>query len=74
MEPNAGSEWIGAEHQLEPVKIATLEAEKVALQAALDREREALDEMRTDRDAWKQQATALLAAPDKKRRKWWQWK
>ena len=44
-----------------------------ALEAMLEREREALTEMRSDRDAWKQQATALLSAPDKKRRRWWPW-
>lgn len=43
-----------------------------ALEAMLLREREALNEVRADRDAWKQQATALLAAPPKRRR-WWPW-
>lgn len=43
-----------------------------ALEAMLRREREALDEVRADRDAWKQQATALLASPPKPRR-WWPW-
>jgi predicted site-specific integrase-resolvase len=42
-----------------------------ALEAMLEREREALTEMRSDRDAWKQQATALLGAPENKRRRWW---
>mgnify|MGYP000262360281 FL=1 len=42
-----------------------------ALEAMLEREREALSEMRSDRDAWKQQATALLGAPERKRRSWW---
>lgn len=42
------------------------------LEAMLAREREALEEMRGDRDAWKQQAKALLAAPQK-RRGWWPW-
>lgn len=47
--------------------------EKLAIsEAMLVREREALAEMRQDRDAWKQQATALLAAPPKRRR-WWPW-
>jgi len=41
-------------------------------EAMLAREREALDEVRKERDAWKQQATALLAAPPK-RRHWWPW-
>lgn len=42
------------------------------LEAMLTREREVLDEVRADRDAWRQQATALLAAPQKLRR-WWPW-
>ena len=49
-----------------------LRAKIEALEAMLAREREALDEVRADRDAWKQQATALLAAPPK-RRNWWPW-
>lgn len=44
-----------------------------ALEAMLEREREALTEMRSDRDAWKQQAIALLGAPEKKRSRWWPW-
>ena len=42
-----------------------------ALEAMLEREREALTEMRSDRDAWRQQAATLLGAPEKKRRWWW---
>ncbi|RWR25513.1 hypothetical protein D2T29_21915 [Sinirhodobacter populi] len=49
-----------------------LRAKIEALESMLIREREALDEVRADRDAWKQQATALLAAPPKRRR-WWPW-
>lgn len=49
-----------------------LRAKIEALESMLIREREALDEVRADRDAWKQQATALLAAPPKRRR-WWHW-
>lgn len=49
-----------------------LRAKIEALEAMLAREREALNEVRADRDAWKQQATALLAAPPK-RRSWWPW-
>jgi len=41
-----------------------------ALEDKLEREREALTEMRSDRDAWKQQATALLGAPERRRRSW----
>jgi hypothetical protein len=69
----SGSEWGNPEPPAEPARTATLEAENAALRAALDREREALDDLRADRDAWKQQATALLAAPPK-RRGWWPWK
>ena len=48
-----------------------LQVKVEALEAMLEREREALTEMRSDRDAWKQQATALLSVPEKKRRWWW---
>lgn len=48
-----------------------LQVKVEALEAMLEREREALTEMRSDRDAWKQQATALLSAPESKRRRWW---
>lgn len=50
-----------------------LRAKIEALEAMLAREREALDEVREDRDAWKQQATALLAAPQKASRWRWPW-
>lgn len=69
----SGSEWVSAAPPTELARTATLEAENAALRAALDREREALDEVRADRDAWRQQASALLAAPAKKRRRWWHW-
>jgi len=48
-----------------------LQVKVEVLEAMLEREREALTEMRSDRDAWKQQATALLGAPESKRRRWW---
>lgn len=44
-----------------------------ALETMLAREREALDEVRADRDAWKQQATSLLAAPQRVIH-WWPWR
>lgn len=56
-------------HDETPILRAKIEA----LEAMLARERDALDETRADRDAWKQQATALLAAPPK-RRSWWPWR
>lgn len=48
-----------------------LKAKIQALEEMLARERDALDEVRVDRDAWKQQATALLSAPVKQKKKWW---
>ena len=51
---------------------AELAARIKGLEEMLVREREALDEIRADRDAWKQQATALLSGPPKGRRWWWQ--
>lgn len=50
-----------------------LRARIEALESMLSREREALDEVRADRDAWRQQARTLLAAPPPKPRKWWPW-
>ena len=52
---------------------AELAARIKGLEEMLIREREALDEVRADRDAWKQQATALLSGPPKSRR-WWPWR
>ena len=51
---------------------AALQVKLEAAEAMLAREREALEELRKERDAWKQQATALLAAPAR-RRSWWPW-
>jgi len=67
-----GSEWISVAPPTEPARMAVLEAENVALLAALDREREIANDLMADRDAWKQQATALLAAPQR-RKSWWPW-
>ena len=58
---------------MRPSSETPLQVKVEALEAMLDREREALSEMRDDRDAWKQQATALLGSPEKKRRSWWPW-
>lgn len=65
------SEWINAAPLAELARTAALEAENTALRAALDREREIANDLMVDRDAWKQQATALLAAPPRKRHSWW---
>lgn len=51
------------------------------LQQLLEREREAVADLKEDRDRWRQQATHLLAnqeaapaaQPLKKRRRWWLW-
>lgn len=51
---------------------AELAARIKGLEEMLIREREALEEVRADRDAWKQQATALLSGPLRNRR-WWPW-
>ena len=53
-------------------KLAAEKSRADVAEAMLHREREALDEVRADRDAWKRQATVLLAAPQK-RRGWWPW-
>lgn len=53
-----------------PDETPQLRAKIEALEALLERERAALEETRTDRDAWRQQATALLGAPPKKRQFW----
>jgi predicted site-specific integrase-resolvase len=58
---------------LRPPNETPLQVKVEVLEAMLDREREALTEMRSDRDAWKQQATALLGAPGEKRGRWWPW-
>lgn len=68
-------------HTLHTIEVAHDLREKLAAETAradvaealLDRERKALDDLRADRDAWKQQATALLVTPPK-RRTWWPWR
>lgn len=70
--PTTGSEWIGAAPNENPIRTALLEAEVAALKDRLAREAEIAADLMKERDAWKQQATALLAAPPKPRR-WWPW-
>lgn len=74
-----GADWIDTQPPENPTKTALLEAEIAALKDARERDRETREQdreiiadLRKDRDAWKQQATALLAAPPKRRR-WWPW-
>jgi hypothetical protein len=64
-----GTIWNDTRPQGDPTELA---ARIKALEEMLVREREALDEIRADRDAWKQQATALLSGPPRTRR-WWPW-
>ena len=61
--------WNATRPHSDPTELA---ARIKALEEMLVREREALDEVRADRDAWKQQATALLSGPPRTRR-WWPW-
>ncbi len=61
--------WNDTRPYKDPMELA---ARIRGLEEMLVREREALDEIRADRDAWKQQATALLSGPPRTRR-WWPW-
>lgn len=74
--PALGRDTVSRDSRLDttrpPAEALELRAKIEALEAMLVREREALDEVRADREAWKKQATALLAAPPK-RRGWWPW-
>lgn len=65
-----GSEWVDTQPANEPDGTALVRIE--ALEAALQREREVNADLIADRDHWRQQATALLAAPPK-RKSWWPW-
>lgn len=74
--PKVSTDTVAQESQVDisrPPDETLLQVKIEALEAMLEREREALTEMRSDRDAWKQQATALLGAPEKKRRIRWPW-
>jgi excisionase family DNA binding protein len=68
---SGGAEWIAAKpggttNETDRLRIESLEA-------ALNREREVNADLMADRDHWRQQAKALLAAPPKLR-SWWPWK
>ena len=72
--PKVSTDTVAQRSQVDtsrPPNETPLQVKVEALEAMLEREREALTEMRSDRDAWKQQATALLGAPERKRRSWW---
>lgn len=66
----SGSEWITTQPQPEPDGTTSIRI--AALEAALQREREVNADLMADRDHWRQQATALLAAPPKPKG-WWPW-
>lgn len=74
--PMANNDTVSRDPELDTARphdeTPELRAKIDGLEAMLAREREALEEVRADRDAWKQQAKALLAAPQK-RRGWWPW-
>lgn len=74
--PMLPSDTVSVDHEVDAdrpiVETIELRVKLEAAEAMLAREREALEELRKERDAWKQQATALLAAP-LQRRKWWPW-
>lgn len=65
-----GSNWFNTQPPAEPDRTTNIRIE--ALEAALQREREVNADLMADRDHWRQQATALLAAPAKNKR-WWPW-
>lgn len=75
--PRVTDETVSSDREMDtsrpPDETPELRAKIEALEAMLAREREALNEVREDRDAWKQQATALLAAPQKPPRWRWPW-
>lgn len=75
--PKVTPETVSSDPQLDTTRpqdeTPELRAKIEVLEALLIREREALDEVREDRDAWKQQASALLGAPSKPR-SWWPWR
>ena len=64
-----GPEWVSAQPPGTADETTRIRIE--ALESALAREREVNADLMTDRDHWRQQATALLAAPP--RRSWWPW-
>lgn len=67
-----GSEWVDTQPVKEPDGTAHVRIE--SLEAALQREREINADLMADRDHWRQQATALLAAPPpQKKSRWWPW-
>lgn len=70
----SGSEWSDAQPQRTPdeASTATADIRIAALEDALARERELNEDLKADRDHWRQQATALLTAPPKRSR-WWPW-
>lgn len=72
--PRIGHETVSKDSQVDTTRPsdATLElrAKIEGFEALLAREREAISELKTERDAWKQQATALLQGPIKRSSRW----
>lgn len=73
----SGSTWVDTQPARTPTGTSE-DASAVrisALEDALQRERALNADLKADRDHWRQQATALLAAPPPKntRWKWWPW-
>lgn len=69
IEPQEGSKRRDAE----PEENRLLERIE-ALEAMLSREREISDDLKEDRDRWRQQATALLTDQRPTTSKWWPWR
>lgn len=69
LEPQEGSKRRDAE----PEENRLLERIE-ALEAMLSREREISDDLKEDRDRWRQQATALLTDQRTTASKWWPWR
>lgn len=57
---------------LSAIKLAEAMARIEGLETMLSREREALEEMRKDRDEWRSQASSLLKETQNRKR-WWKW-
>jgi excisionase family DNA binding protein len=55
-----------------PTEVTELREKLVSETARADAAERARDQAEADRDAWKQQATALLSRPPRTRR-WWPW-
>lgn len=64
----SGSIWSEPDPLKEPDTATAIRIE--ALEAALEREREVNEDLRADRDHWRQQATALLTVEKRQKFRW----